>query len=198
VKILVDADSCPGPARELLLRTAARTGVKTIFAANRLLPGVGKGAGSTDGGVVVMELCPPGKDSADNRILSLAEKGDLAVTRDIPLANRLVEASVTVMDDRGRVYTRENIRERLSLRDFMVGLAENGLGMERAANYGRKELKAMADSLDRLLARTKKGERRGAPPATGPVNPPAGPAGLRAGRIPVPPILPPGRDSGSV
>ena len=153
MKILVDADSCPGPARELLLRTAARTGIRTIFAANRPLPGIG-------GGAAVMEICPPGKDSADNRILGLAEKGDLAVTRDIPLASRLVEASVMVMDDRGRVYTGENIRERLSLRDFMVGLAENGLGTERAANYGRKELKAMADSLDRLLARTKKKERQ--------------------------------------
>jgi uncharacterized protein YaiI (UPF0178 family) len=168
VKILVDADSCPGPARELLLRTAARTGVKTIFAANRPLPGVGGGAKGMDGGAAVMELCPPGKDSADNRILSLAEKGDLAVTRDIPLANRLVEASVTVMDDRGRIYTGENIRERLSLRNFMVGLAENGLGTERTANYGRKDLKAMADSLDRLLASVKKKERRENPPPEGP------------------------------
>ncbi|MDR1618793.1 MAG: DUF188 domain-containing protein, partial [Treponema sp.] len=130
----------------------------------------------------VMELCPPGKDSADNRILSLAEKGDLAITRDIPLASRLVEASVTVMDDRGCVYTGENIRERLSLRDFMVGLAENGLGTERAANYGKRELKAMADSLDRLLARTKKEERRETSPAAGPAGPPnTGPAYLASG-----------------
>ncbi|MDR2159669.1 MAG: DUF188 domain-containing protein [Treponema sp.] len=161
MKILVDADSCPGPARDLLLRTAARTGVKTIFAANRLLPGVG-------GGAAVMELCPPGKDSADNRIFNLAEKGDLAITRDVPLASRLVEASVTVMDDRGRVYTGENIRERLSLRNFMVGLAENGLGADRSANYGRKELKAMADSLDRFLAQTKKKERQKNPPPAEP------------------------------
>ncbi|MDR1900451.1 MAG: DUF188 domain-containing protein [Treponema sp.] len=148
MKILVDADSCPGPVRELLRRTAARTGITTVFAANRPIPGAGDGT-------VVMELCPPGKDAADDRIVDLAEEGDLAVTRDIPLANRLVEASVTVMDDRGRVYTRENIRERLSLRNFMVGLAENGLETVRTANYGRKELKAMADSLDRILARIK-------------------------------------------
>jgi uncharacterized protein YaiI (UPF0178 family) len=57
------------------------------------------------------------------------------------------------MDDRGQVYTGENIRERLSVRNFMVGLAENGLRAERTANYGARELKAMADSLDRVLTR---------------------------------------------
>jgi uncharacterized protein YaiI (UPF0178 family) len=100
-----------------------------------------------------MEICPPGDGSADDRILELAEPGDLALTRDIPLAARLVDASVTVMDDRGRLFTRENIRERLSLRDFVVGLAENGLDPERVPSYGMRERKALADGLDRVLGR---------------------------------------------
>jgi uncharacterized protein YaiI (UPF0178 family) len=146
VKILVDADSCPGPARELVLRSALRRGIPAVFAANRPIPGIA-------GPGLVMELCPPGRDSADNRIVELARPGDLVLTRDIPLAFRLVEASVLVMDDRGRVYTRENIGERLSLRNFMVALAENGLEAERTAHYGRRTLKAFADSLDRILVR---------------------------------------------
>jgi uncharacterized protein YaiI (UPF0178 family) len=145
MKILVDADSCPRPARELVLRASARTGVPAVFAANRPIPGIA--------GNGVMEICPPGEGAADARILELARPGDLAITRDIPLARRLVEASVLVLDDRGQVYTAENIRERLSIRDFMVGLSENGLRPGRTANYGRRELKALADSLDRLLTR---------------------------------------------
>jgi uncharacterized protein YaiI (UPF0178 family) len=108
-----------------------------------------------------MEICPPGEGSADNRILELARPGDLVITRDIPLARRLVEASILVLDDRGQVYTVENIRERLSLRDFMVGLAENGLRTDRTANYGRRELKAMADSLDRTLTRLAREQQSG-------------------------------------
>jgi uncharacterized protein YaiI (UPF0178 family) len=100
-----------------------------------------------------MEICSPGEGSADNRIVELARPGDLVITRDIPLAQRLVDASILVMDDRGQVYTRENIGERLSIRNFMVGLAENGLRGERTASYGPKELKAMANSLDRILTR---------------------------------------------
>jgi uncharacterized protein YaiI (UPF0178 family) len=106
-----------------------------------------------------MEICPPGEGSADDRIAALARPGDLAVTRDIPLAGRLVEASVTALDDRGRIYTRENIREYLSLRDFMVGLARQCLVPERTAAYGKRELKAFADSFDRLLTRLIREER---------------------------------------
>ncbi|MDR2618985.1 MAG: DUF188 domain-containing protein, partial [Treponema sp.] len=128
MKILVDADSCPKQARELILRFSARTGVQAVFAANRPIPGI-TGEGS-------MEICPAGEGSADDRIVELARPGDMAVTRDIPLAERLVGAGILVLDDRGSIFTAENIRERRSLRDFMVGLAENGLDAERASSYG--------------------------------------------------------------
>ena len=145
MQILLDADSCPREARQMLLRFSGRLGIKTIFAANRPIPGLGANAS--------MELCPPGEGAADNRIVALAVPGDLVITRDLPLAERLVDAGIAVMDDRGRVFTKENIREQRSLRDFAVGLAESGLDMERIATYGRKELKAFANSLDREISR---------------------------------------------
>jgi uncharacterized protein YaiI (UPF0178 family) len=144
VKILVDADSCPRPARELVLRSSARTGIKALFVANRPIPGI-------TGENALMEICPAGEGAADDRIVELARPGDLVLTRDIPLAERLVEKDVGVLDDRGRTYSKENIRELRSLRDFMVGLAENSLGMERTAGYGKRELKAFADSFDREI-----------------------------------------------
>jgi len=144
MKILVDADSCPRAARDLVLRRANKLNLRLIFAANRLIPG-SEGA--------EMEICPNSENSADNRIVELAEKNDLAVTRDVPLAKRLVEKEVYVMDDRGRVFTNDNINEMLSLRNFAVGLAESGLEIVRTANYGKKELKLFADSLDRFLTK---------------------------------------------
>ncbi|MDR2398069.1 MAG: DUF188 domain-containing protein [Spirochaetaceae bacterium] len=144
MKILVDADSCPRLAREAVLRGALRTSVPAIFVANRPIPGIhGDGA--------VMEICPPGEGAADDRIVENAHSGDLVVTRDVPLALRLVEQSVRVVDDRGRVYTTENVRELKSARDFMFGLAEQGLRGNRGRTYGKRELKAFADSFDRLL-----------------------------------------------
>jgi uncharacterized protein YaiI (UPF0178 family) len=145
VKILVDADSCPREARELLMRAAKRGDFTVLFVANRPIPGLGEKA--------VMELCPPEEGAADDRIVELARRGDLVVTRDLPLSARLVERDIAVMDDRGRVCTGENIRERLSLRNFVVDLARCGLDGERNPSYGKREIKMMADSLDRFLAK---------------------------------------------
>ena len=152
MKILVDADSCPRDARELALRAACRLGLRIVFAANRPIPGA-------SGENVTMEICPAGENSADNRIVELAAPGDLAVCRDLALAKRLLEKDITVIDDRGRVFDRNNINELLSLRDFTVGLAENGMGMDRTPNYGKKERQAFADSLDRHLVRLMKNGR---------------------------------------
>jgi hypothetical protein len=144
MKILVDADSCPKAARDLVLRRAATLKIQIIFAANRPIPDT-KGA--------QMIICPNTENSADDRIVELAGGADLVVTRDIPLAKRLVEKGVFVIDDRGRVFSLNNINELLSLRNFTVGLANNGLGIERTAHYGKKELKSFADSLDRMLTK---------------------------------------------
>jgi uncharacterized protein YaiI (UPF0178 family) len=145
MRIFVDADSCPREAREMTLRFSARLGIETVFAANRPIPGLPKNA--------AMEICAPVEGAADDRIAALARPGDLVLTRDLPLAERLVEAGVAVLDDRGKIFTGENIRERRSIRDFVVGLANNGLDIERTAVYGRKELNAFANSLDRELTR---------------------------------------------
>ena len=145
MKILVDADSCPRAAREMVLRFSSRLEIKIIFAANRPIPGLPETA--------VMEICPAEDGAADERIVCLALPGDLVITRDLPLAERLVEKGVKVMDDRGRIFTSENIRQLRSLRDFTVSLAEKGLEYERTASYGKNELNALANSLDRELAK---------------------------------------------
>ncbi|MCL1815836.1 MAG: DUF188 domain-containing protein [Treponema sp.] len=146
MKILVDADSCPPAARELVLRAAARTGIRAVFAANRPIPGI-------DGEYAAMAICSAGEGAADDQLAALAQPGDLALTRDIPLAARLLEAGAEVLDDRGRIFTAENIREKLSMRNFTVGLAENGYDFERIGGYGKKELKALADSFDKLFSK---------------------------------------------
>jgi uncharacterized protein YaiI (UPF0178 family) len=144
MKILVDADSCPKQARDLVLRRAVKLNIRVIFAANRIIP---------DASGAEMEICPAGDNAADDRIVELSETGDIAVTRDVPLAKRLVEKGINVLDDRGRVFTKNNINELLSLRNFTVGLANNGLEFERTATYSKKELKTFADSFDRILTK---------------------------------------------
>jgi uncharacterized protein YaiI (UPF0178 family) len=149
MKIFVDADSCPKPVREAVLRATKRTGIPAIFAANRIIPGIA-------GANITMEVCPSHEGAADDFIVLHAEFGDLVITRDIPLASRLVQNSIAVLNDRGRIYTEENIREQLSIRNFVVGLAESGMGIERTASYGPKELKQFSDGFDKTLTKLMK------------------------------------------
>jgi uncharacterized protein YaiI (UPF0178 family) len=144
MKILVDADSCPKPARELIQKRAVKLSLNIIFAANRPIPFIEN---------VQMEICSNSANSADDRLVELAEEGDIAITRDLPLAKRLLEKNIFVIDDRGRIFTHENINELVSMRNFMVSLADYGLGMERIANYSKKDLKSFADSFDKILTR---------------------------------------------
>ena len=159
MQIFVDADSCPRSAREMILRFSSRLGIKSVFAANHPIPELKSSRlespplESSKLQTASLELCPPGEGEADRRIIELAKSGDLVITRDLPLAEQLVDSGITVIDDRGRAFTKENIREYRSLRDFTVGLADNGLDFERTPSYGKKELTSLANSLDRELSR---------------------------------------------
>jgi uncharacterized protein YaiI (UPF0178 family) len=156
VKLLVDADSCHAAARIIIQRRAAKEHIPLHFAANRPIPFERPYHPLVETGLFVMEVCPVEKDAADNRIAALAREGDIAVTRDIPLAFRLVKKNVHTLDDRGRVFTRENIRHCLSLRNFNIA-AGNGRP-DRFPSYSGKEKKTFADSLDRIITSVSQGK----------------------------------------
>ena len=79
--------------------------------------------------------------------------GDLVITSDIPLAAEVVENGGYALNPRGELYTSENIKSRLNVRDFMDTLRGSGIdtGGPPALNQGDR--KAFADHLDRILAR---------------------------------------------
>ena len=102
-----------------------------------------------NGMLVEMVVVDNSEGAADRSLVARGIPGDLALTRDIPLAADLVEAGIAVVNDRGALYTRENIRERLSLRNFMAGLNAVGLKPESTAQYGKKEWDDFARTFDR-------------------------------------------------
>lgn len=143
--VWVDADSCPVGVRAMIIRFAHRLQIPAVFAANRPIPL------EPPSPFIRMHISEATADAADNYIVEHCGENDVAVTRDIPLASRLVEKGITVLNDRGVVYTDENIRERLSLRNFNLELYENGLKGDKTASFGKKELNLFANSFDREL-----------------------------------------------
>ena len=152
MRIFVDCDSCPSQVREIIVKAAERTKSLSFFVANHKIP---HGTNAFTHDIIVEE----GKDKADDYIVSHAEEHDIAVTRDILLAERLVDRNVAVVNDRGNLYTSENIRERVSLRNYMLELARSGLKTEEAASFGKKELYLFANAFDALITKKLKGEK---------------------------------------
>ena len=147
MKLWIDADAAPRDVKDLCFRTSDRLKLATILVANQRiqLP-----LGYTHLSAVRVD---GGPDVADLYIAEHAEKGDVAVTADIPLAALLVAKGVVVIDPRGDVYTEESIGERLSVRNFMDGLRSTGIETGGHSAYGQKEKQAFANALDRALSR---------------------------------------------
>ena len=117
--IFVDADSCPVRVREIICKAACRIKRCAVFAANRPIP-------LPKAPFVRMAVTDTAEQAADAYILQNAAKGDLAVTRDIPLAKLLVDKGITVINDRGTCFTEDNIDSLVSARNFMYELQGNG------------------------------------------------------------------------
>ncbi len=148
MRLWIDADAAPRDVKEIVYRAAKRLTLETVLVANRrlLLP--------QDNRFVSAITVDGGPDEADRYIADHAEAGDVAVTADIPLAGILVGRGVLVIDPRGEEYTRENVGERLAMRDFMDGMRGAGVETAGAKPYGARDKQNFAGALDRVLGRS--------------------------------------------
>lgn len=150
MKLWLDADAAPRDVKEVCYRASERLQLETILVANqRLQLPVGYPH-------LTSVRVDGGPDVADLYIAEHAEKGDVAVTADIPLAALLVPKGVVVIDPRGEEYTAETIGERLSVRNFMEGLRSTGVETGGHASYGAKDKQAFSNALDRALTRARR------------------------------------------
>ena len=149
MKIWIDADACPVAVREIVLRASQRTTTPLVFVANSPLP-LPKRA------LIKTVQVSQGFDVADNYISEHAQPEDLVITQDIPLAAEIVEQGITALNPRGELYTRENIRQRLAMRNLSEELRNIGQLSGGPNKFGDKEKQNFANTLDRWLQKNKK------------------------------------------
>ncbi len=144
MKIWVDADACPVVLKDILCRAAERTEIHITFVANQFI------------------RLPPsrylnfiqvarGFDMADNEIVRQLVANDLVITGDIPLAAEAIEKGGYALNHRGELYTANNIRECLNMRDFMQTLRDGGVETGGPAALNQSDRQAFANQLDRFL-----------------------------------------------
>ena len=146
MKVWVDADACPVVIKEILFRAAERTGIQLTLVANQAIR-------VPPSRYISSIQVSSGFDVADDEIVKRLEAGDLVITGDIPLAADVIEKGGHALSPRGEMYTTENIKARLNIRDFMDTMRGSGIDTGGPPALNQNDRKAFADHLDRLLAK---------------------------------------------
>lgn len=148
MRIWVDADACPVLIRDIICRAAERASVETTFVANHQIR-VPKSA------FLRSIQVPSGFDVADHEITRRCEQEDLVITSDIPLAAEVIDKGASALSPRGELLTKDNVRPRLNMRDFLETMRASGEHTGGPAALSKTDRMNFANHLDRIIARAK-------------------------------------------
>ena len=147
MQIWVDADACPVAIKEILFRCAERKKLQVTLVANQPM--------NTPRSSYINSIqVAQGFDVADNEIVQRLNVGDLVITGDIPLADEVITKGGIALNPRGELYTTDNIKARLNMRDLMESLRSSGMdagGGPPPLNSSDRQ--AFANHLDKLVTK---------------------------------------------
>lgn len=144
--IWVDADACPNAIKETLFKAANRKQIQLNLVANHYIK-------VPPSPVIKSIQVESGFDVADDYIAQQVQKNDLVITSDIPLAAEVIEKAGHVITARGDIYDKQNIRQKLNVRDFMDTMRSSGEHHGGQAAFSAKDKQTFANALDRYLSR---------------------------------------------
>jgi len=151
MRIWVDADACPVVIKEILFKAADRTKIAITLVANhyvRIPPSP----------FIKFMQVSSGFDVADDEIVKRIEANDLVITSDIPLADEVIDKSGLALSPRGELYTKENIKSRLNIRDFMDTMRASGVHTGGPPALNQTDRQNFANHLDRIITQFKQSQ----------------------------------------
>ncbi len=146
MKVWIDGDACPGIIKELIFNTSAKRQFAVSIVANSYMQ-------IPRSPIISLVVVEKKFDEADRHIVDCALKGDLVITADIPLASLLIDKEVSAMNPRGKIYTAQNVKEELALRNLREELRGGGIIRGGPAPFGVKDKEIFANAFDRELTR---------------------------------------------
>lgn len=144
--IYVDGDAFPNLLKPILLKQIERLGIQTILIANKKVS-LGKSQH------ISYVLVDAGADEADDAIVEMLQEGDLVITADIPLADRSISKKAHAIDHRGELYTVDNIKQYLAMRNLMEKIRESGEITKGPKPFGAKDAQMFANAVNAFLSR---------------------------------------------
>ncbi len=144
--LYVDGDAFPNLLKPILLRAIERLKIRTVVVSNKRIT-LGKSK------YVTYVIVEQGADEADHYIAESADEGDLVITADIPLADRIITKKAHAIDHRGELYSHDNIKQYLAMRNLMEEIRDSGEMTRGPKPFSQKDAHEFANQLHRFLTR---------------------------------------------
>ena len=149
MKLFIDGDAFPNLLKPIVLRAIEKQKIDTIVIANKKINiGVSKH--------IEYIIVNQGADEADDKIVEMLNINDLVITADIPLANRVIEKNAHAIDHRGAMYTQDNIKQYLAIRNLMQEIRDSGEITKGPAPFSQKDAQQFANSFNNFLQKYNK------------------------------------------
>lgn len=146
LSLYIDADAFPNLLKPILYRSIIRLQLETFVISNKKVD-IGKSE------LITYIIVEAGADEADHKIVEMVQEGDLVITADIPLADRVISKSAHAIDHRGELYSVDNIKQYLAMRNLMEKIRESGEITKGPAPYGQKNAQEFANQLNKFLTK---------------------------------------------
>ncbi len=147
--LFIDGDAFPNLLKPIVLRAIEKQKLDTIVIANKKI-NIGQ---SNYIKYIIVDL---GADEADNKIVEMLNSNDLVITADIPLADRTIDKDAHAIDHRGSMYTKDNIKQYLSMRNLMQEIRDSGEITKGPAPFSQKDAQQFANSFNNFLQKYNK------------------------------------------
>jgi len=146
MQLFIDGDAFPNLLKPIVLKAINRLKLPTVVIANKKI-NIGKSK------FIEYKVVEQGADEADNYIVELCKKDDLIITADIPLADRVISKQAHAIDHRGELYTVDNIKQYLAMRNLMESIRESGELTSGPKPFGAKDVHAFANAFNAFLSK---------------------------------------------
>ncbi len=148
-KLYIDADAFPNLLKPIVVKQIERLKIETIVISNKKVR-IGKS------NFISYLIVDAGADEADNKIVELLTEGDLVITADIPLADRTITKNAHAIDHRGELYSKDNIKQYLAMRNLMEKIRESGEITKGPKPFDKKDAEMFANQLNAFLSKNYK------------------------------------------
>lgn len=146
MRIFVDGDAFVNLLKPIIFRSVERLNIETFVVSNKHIT-IGKSK------LISYIIVEQGADEADNHIVELVKEGDLVITADIPLADRVISKDAHAIDHRGELYSVDNIKQYLAMRNLMEKIREGGEMTRGPKPFDQKDAHQFANQLHKFLTK---------------------------------------------